>query len=183
MPTNTKKQRPELILSAFALLLALGTAGCAEDARPGVATAGSGAPKAGASAAAGGQDSQLPFSQCMRDQGFAWFPDSGADGGLKVSVPDGTDQKKFEKAEQACRAYAPGANQNGTISAEDLTKLRQVSQCVRDSGFPDYPDPDANGSIQIDGKDTGISPDDPAFQKAMRECQKYLPPRKGGGNS
>jgi hypothetical protein len=184
MPTNTKKQLPVFILSAFALMLAVGTAGCAKGEDPTVATANSGAPKAGATATTGsGQDSGLKYSQCMRDQGLTWFPDPGADGGLKVSVPEGT-QSKYEKAEEACKAYAPWEGQQGhQISAEDRNKLRQVSQCMRDHGFAKYPDPDANGSIKIDSKVLGVEPDDPAFQKAMQECDKYMPPRKSGGNS
>ncbi|TMR97711.1 hypothetical protein [Nonomuraea basaltis] len=149
-----------------------------------MATVNSGAPTASASAAAGSdQASELKFSQCMRDQGLTWFPDPGPDGGMKVSVPPGTDQSKYEKAEEACKAYAPGANQNGTISDEDLNKLRQMAQCIRDHGFSKYPDPDANGGTHFDPKTVGVEPDDPAFEKARQECQKYLPPRKSGGNS
>lgn len=172
------------IVSAFALLLAVGAAGCGRNNDPTVATANPGAPKASASAAGNGEGSGLKFSQCMRDQGFTWFPDPGPDGGSKVSVPDGTDQTKFKKAEETCKVYAPGSGQNGRkLSDEDLDKVRQVSRCMRDHGFPKYPDPDANGSITIDSKVFGVEPDDPAFQKAMQECQKYLPPRRSGGNS
>jgi hypothetical protein len=164
----------------LALLLALGTAGCSGQDDPKVATAG--APTSSA-AATDGEGSQLKFSQCMRAQGLSWFPDPGADGGLKVSNPPGTDESKVKKAEQACRPYAPGANRNGPpLSEADLDKVRQVSQCIRDHGFSKYPDPDANGGISINQQLIGVEPDDPAFQKALRECQKYLPPRKGQGN-
>lgn len=185
MPTNTKKQRPGLVLSAFALMLAVGTAGCAKDEDPTVVTADSGAPKAGATATTdSGENSALKYSQCMRDQGLAWFPDPGADGGLKVSVPEGTDQGTYKKAEDACKAYAPwGGKQGRPISKEDLSKIRQVSQCMRDQGFDKYPDPDANGSISIDSKVIGAEPDDPAFQKAIKECNKYMPTPRNKENS
>jgi hypothetical protein len=162
MSTNKK-------LATVTLLIAVGMAGCGSHDDPPVTTAAS--------------DPAMTFSQCMRDQGQTWFPDRGADGGLKVSVPDGTDQSKFDKAEQACKAYDPATARNGKVSAEDLDKLRQVAQCIRDKGFPKYPDPDANGSINIDSRTAGFEPDDPKFAKAMQECQKYLPPRKGSGNS
>ena len=179
MTTKTRKQ----LLSAFALTLVVAVAGCTADEDPGVATADPGASKAGAIATGGGQDSDLKYSQCMRDQGLTWFPDPGPDGGLKVSVPDGTDQSKVDKAEQACKAYAPGARQNGPISADDLNRLRQMSQCMRDHGFAKYPDPDAKGGIRIDQKTTGISPDAPGFEKAAQECRKYLPPQRNKGKS
>jgi hypothetical protein len=129
------------------------------------------------------KNADLTFSQCMRDQGLTWFPDRDANGGLKVSVPDGVDQSTFDKAEQACKAYAPGANRSGPISDADFAKLRQMAQCIRDHGFAKYPDPDANGSINIDSKELGVAPDDPAFEKARQDCQKYLPPRKSPGTS
>ncbi|MEV4641072.1 hypothetical protein AB0J80_27390 [Actinoplanes sp. NPDC049548] len=173
-----------VVLSAVALTFAMGLAGCGKEKDPSVATANPGAPKAAASAAPQGDDTGLKFSQCMRDQGMSWFPDPGADGGLKVSIPEGTDQNKYDKAEEACKAYAPGSgSQGGRLSDEDLGKIRQMAQCMRDKGFTNYPDPDSNGSIQINEDTVGISPDDPAFQKAMQECQKYMPPRRGGGNS
>jgi hypothetical protein len=180
MLTSTRKQR----LAAVALLLTVGMAGCAKKNDPTVATAGSGGPKTGANSAATGDNSDLKFSQCMRDQGLTWFPDPDPNGGLTVSIPAGTDQSTVDKAQEACKQYAPGASQNGgQISEEDLNKLRQVAQCIRDHGFSNYPDPDSNGHTQIDSKKLGVEPDDPAFQKAMQECQKYMPPRRSGGNS
>jgi hypothetical protein len=164
-------------------MLTVGMAGCARHDDPVVATARSGAPTAGTVTTAGGQHSDLKYSQCMRDHGLAWFPDPKPDGRLGVRVPSGTDENKLKKAQEACKAYAPDANQNGKISAADLDKIRRMSQCIRDHGFSNYPDPDSNGGINVDTKTLGADPDDPAFLKAMQECQKYLPPRKGKGGS
>ncbi|MEU0480150.1 hypothetical protein ABZ260_13335 [Streptosporangium sp. NPDC006013] len=190
MSTNTnkplaKKATTRQTLVAVALLLAVGTAGCARHSDPLVATATSGAPTAGASAVAGNdQDSALKFSQCMRDQGLTWFPDPDAEGNLGVHAPDGTDQSKVDKAEEACKVYSPWRGGQGQqISAEDLNKVRQVSQCMRDHGFAKYPDPDANGSIKINSEIQGFEPDDPAFQKARQECDKYMPAPQSKGNS
>lgn len=172
------------IATAFVLLLAVGAAGCGRHDDPAVATANSGAPKASAGAAANGEKSLLKFSQCMRDQGLTWFPDPQPDGGLVVHNPDGVDQSKFDKAEQACMKYHPAGSGGRPIPAEDLAKIRQVSQCVRDHGFAKYPDPDANGSISVDSKVLGVEASDPAFQKAMQECSKYMPaPKSSKGNS
>ncbi|QFY12064.1 hypothetical protein GBF35_40725 [Nonomuraea phyllanthi] len=187
MSTNTKKpparKTTRRTLAAVALMLAVGMTGCARRDDPMVATAGSGAPKAGARAAAGNdQASALKFSQCMRDQGLTWFPDPDAEGNLGVHAPEGTDQGKVDKAEEACKAYSPWRGRQGTpISDADLKKLRQVSQCIRDHGFAKYPDPDANGSIKIHSDD--IEPEDPAFQKARQECDKYMPAPRGRENS
>ncbi|MET7403427.1 hypothetical protein ABZS66_59140 [Dactylosporangium sp. NPDC005572] len=180
----SKHQRPLWIVPAIVLLLAVGAAGCSRHDDPAVATANSGAPDAGAGAAGDGETSLLRFSQCMRDQGLTWYPDPQPDGGLVVHNPDGVDQGKLAKAEEACKRYYPGGSQRGPIPAEDLAKIRQVSQCMRDHGFANYPDPDANGSITIDSKVLGVEPDDPAFQRARQECDKYLPaPKRSKGTS
>jgi hypothetical protein len=184
MSTNVKKYRPMWIATAFVLLLTVGAAGCGRHHDPAVATANSGAPNASAGAAADGEKSLLKFSQCMREQGLTWFPDPQPDGGLVVHNPDGVDQSKVDKAEQACNKYYPAGNGGGPIPAADLAKIRQVSQCMRDHGFAKYPDPDANGSITVDSKVLGVEPTDPAFRKAIQECRKYLPaPKSSKGNS
>jgi hypothetical protein len=118
----------------------------------------------------------------MRDQGLAWFPDPGPDGGLGVRVPAGTEENTLNRAQEACKEYDPATNRTGTISEADLARIRKQSQCIRDHGFSNYPDPDANGGIAIEEKNTGISPDDPAFEKARQECQKYAPPRQKQAN-
>jgi hypothetical protein len=171
-------------LAPIVLLLALATAGCGSGSGPTVATVNSAAPTAGAGSTADSEASPLKFSQCMRAQGLAWFPDPEPGGGLKVRVPDGVSQGVVDKAEKACQKVNPGANENRTrLSADDLAKLRKVAQCIRDHGFAKYPDPDASGTTRINSGALGIDPDDPAFDRARQECQKYAPPRKNNGTS
>jgi hypothetical protein len=171
MATMTNKRRPVLVLTALALALAMGTAGCDQD-DPSVASVNPGGNNP--SAADDAEPSPLKFSQCMRAQGFAWYPDPDAGGNLNADEPEGLDREKYKKAQKACEAYAPWGSGNSKKSSEDLDKLRKVSQCMRDHGFAKFPDPDENGTINI-GKSAGISPGDPAVQAAQRECQKYAP--------
>jgi hypothetical protein len=171
-----KNKRPLWVVPVSFLLLA--TAGCATDADPTVANV---KPTTMSSSGSAGdkEASMLKFSQCVRDQGFAWYPDPQADGGLVVHNPDGVDQSKLTKAEEACKKFQPGQGQQGPVPAEDLKKIQQMAQCVRDHGFAKYPDPDANGSITVDAQVLGVEPDDPAFRKAMQECRKFMPAPKG----
>jgi hypothetical protein len=158
-------------------------AGCATNEDPTVANANP-STKTTAGSAGSSEPSMMKFSQCVRDQGFPWYPDPQADGGLVVHNPDGVDRSKLDKAEEACKKYQPGQGQQGPVPAEDLKKIQQMAQCVRDHGFAKYPDPDANGSITVDAKVLGVEPNDPAFRKAMQECQKFMPAPKGSkGNS
>ncbi|WP_203737669.1 hypothetical protein [Actinoplanes cyaneus] len=159
-----------------AALLVLTIAGCTKAGEPTVATAD---PGATASGAAGGEErSALAYSKCMRAQGQTWFPDPDPQGGLTVHNPDGVDQKKVEAAEQACRKYAPWEGPKTPIPAEDLAKLRQVAQCMRDHGLTNWPDPDANGGTSIDTKKLGVDPGDPKVRQAQQECQKLAPAPK-----
>jgi hypothetical protein len=130
-----------------------------------------------ASPPAGGSDERDPakFSQCMRDQGLSWYPDPQPDGGLVVHQPDGVDETKMKKAEQACAKYFPGGGVKKPAPAEDIAKLRQVSQCMRDHGYDKFPDPDAYGGISVDNKLLGVDDNDPKFRAADQECRKYLP--------
>ncbi|MFB4277393.1 MULTISPECIES: hypothetical protein [unclassified Nonomuraea] len=176
MTTMTKRRRPLLAISAVTLALAWGATGCAQDAEPTVATAG---PSARSTAGAGGDSEASPirFSRCMREQGITWFPDPQPDGGLVVSEPEGTDRKKVEAAEEACKKYSPHGGKPGRTDAEGIAKMRRASQCMREHGVTNYPDPDANGNVRIDEK-SGISPGDPTVKKAQQECQKYFPTGK-----
>ena len=53
----------------------------------------------------------------------------------------------------------------------------KYSQCMRENGVPDFPDPQPNGSIQLgrDKSGKGIGPGDPAFDKAEEKCSQFMP--------
>lgn len=156
----------------IAVALALTAAGCAHQSQsdPQVASAGNktAAPSTSASA------DPLKFSQCMREQGLPWFPDP-VDGRLSIMVPKGTDPKKMEAAQEACKQWAPDGGQPHKPSPEELQAARDMAKCMRANGVPNFPDPQSDGSIRIDGKKVGMGPGDPAFDKAQKACDKYMP--------
>jgi hypothetical protein len=177
MTTMTKKRQPLLTITAITLTLALGAMGCGkDDKKPGIAAAN---PSAKTSAGTGGNSEASPikYSRCMREQGLSWYPDPQADGGLVVSEPEGTDPKKVEAAETACKKYFPGGGTSGKAPAEDIAKVQQAAKCMREHGVTNYPDPDANGNLHIDEK-LGINDNDPTVKKAQQECQKFFPTGK-----
>jgi hypothetical protein len=67
----------------------------------------------------------------------------------------------------------------------------QLADCIRAHGVPNFPDPTASdgGGVQIQASRSsgsgqsmtvnGVSVNAPAFQSAMRACQRYMP--RGGG--
>ncbi|GAA2630661.1 hypothetical protein [Paractinoplanes durhamensis] len=169
-------------VAALALMSALAAGGCVGAAAndPQVASAQSSTAKPSSSASSSAdddQDAQLKFSQCMRDQGITWFPDP-VDGKMEVFAPKGTDMKKMEAAQQACRKFLPNGGQPPKMSAEELEQARNMAKCMRENGIPNFPDPDPNGGMMLDASKLGTKPGDPTWDKAEAACAQYRP--KGG---
>ncbi|WP_432978997.1 hypothetical protein [Dactylosporangium sp. CA-233914] len=55
------------------------------------------------------QEKLRKFSQCMRDNGIASFPDPSEDGGIRFNGEGGVDPKseQFKAAQKACEQYQP----------------------------------------------------------------------------
>jgi len=169
---------------ALSLLLSLATAGCARggDDNTGVATANGGNPTASASASAAtgdNGDNALKFSQCMREQGMTWFPDPKPGGGLQINIPQGTDKAKVDKAMEACKEYAPNGGDAPKMDPAAIEQARQMAKCMRENGVKNFPDPQPDGSLQLDGDKVGMGPGDPTFDAADKACSKYRPSGAG----
>lgn len=52
------------------------------------------------------------------------------------------------------------------------------AQCIRDNGYPEWPDPLPDGRIML-RRDQGMSFNDPRMQAAMEACQDLRPPGAG----
>jgi hypothetical protein len=72
-------------------------------------------------------------------------------------------------------ATTTAATPSGSASnAGDKARMGPAfSQCMRSHGVHNFPDPSAQGGINISPA-TGINPDSPTFQAAQRACQKLL---------
>jgi hypothetical protein len=62
----------------------------------------------------------------------------------------------------------------GAGSVDEAEANRAYAQCIRDSGVPDFPDPDPDGRLPFGHANR----DDPKFQAANEKCRDLLP---GGG--
>jgi hypothetical protein len=74
-----------------------------------------------------------------------------------------------------------GAAENGT--AGKPAKAAKFSDCMRDNGVKQFPDPDASGELTIDGVLNGSSldPDAPAWKTAIAACKDLQPSGFTGG--
>ena len=114
------------------------------------------------------QDAELAYAQCMRDNGYAEFPDPTPDGGIRFQLtPDSAP--RFEKAADACRDLAPEGMRGEDVTPEQLEALVKFSQCMRENGVADFPDPDAGGGFNLRGISSG--PNDPRIAAAMDTCR------------
>jgi hypothetical protein len=185
--TIAMRMRAVVLVAALGGALTGALTGCAATETPQVATVGgtaSTAPAGGGGGGGGGgsngsaneRENAVKFSQCMRDNGVSDFPDpnfSGG-GGVSIDVPAGTDPAKVEAASAKCRQYLPNGGEPQKLDPVRLEQLRKVSQCMREHGYEDFPDPTDEG-IQVDGNKANFDPADPKFQATMKECDKYGP--------
>jgi Pectinacetylesterase len=73
-----------------------------------------------------GEADPQPYSQCMRDNGIADFPDPGPNGLVLDSPGIDPDSPQFKAAEEACKALKP---QSGTGGASDWVKVVPGGDC------------------------------------------------------
>ncbi|MQY09349.1 hypothetical protein [Actinomadura macrotermitis] len=137
------------------------------------------------------RNAALAYAKCMREKGVTAFPDPDANGGLTV---DGKavhqDSPQFKAADQACKSLMPAVSSGQQGSAKDRADGVKYTQCMRTHGVPKFPDPNAEGGIDIDGDKLGVDPAGPVFKAADKECQKVMgggkpvksgPPQQSGG--
>ncbi|MEV4758863.1 hypothetical protein AB0J86_27720 [Micromonospora sp. NPDC049559] len=167
-------------------MLAL-AAGCGKPSGgEGVATAGGGAGAQGSASPAAAEvsdaDRQLKFAQCMRENGVEMpDPEPGEAGkGFRINLGGDVSPEKAKAAMEKCRSYMPNGGQPPKLDPEQVEKMRKYAQCMRDNGVPGFPDPQPDGTMQLDTRQLGdIKPDNPTFQAANEKCKQFSP--KAGG--
>jgi hypothetical protein len=131
------------------------------------------------------RDAQLKYAQCMRDHGVD-MPDPTFDGGRSLQTgPDPEDipggKSRLVEAERACKKYLD-AIEPPELSEEQQQEFRDAAlanaRCMREHGIKNFPDPTfgKNGEARIKaGPGSGIDPENPEFQEALRACEDTMP--------
>jgi hypothetical protein len=138
---------------------------------------GAGTSNATSSPSTDPRDAALLYAQCMRTNGVPDFPDPDANGRFSLSHGAGgadQDDPTFRAAAEKCRALAPGGEHEQFGDPAFVEQMREFSQCMRDNGLPDFPDPDADGRLRGTGHEAG----GPNYEAAFAACRDKLP---GGG--
>jgi hypothetical protein len=73
---------------------------------------------------------------------------------------------------------APAENGNAGNANAGQEQAVKFAECMRDNGVSEFPDPDASGSLTIDGVVNGSSldPSAPAWENAIAACEDLQPP-------
>jgi hypothetical protein len=177
--------------------LALTLAGCggSSSSTPGVAHVGTtsdsnpaggsggGTPRSGETlsgeSVASAQRKMVKFAQCMRTHGEPQFPEP-SEGAIRIQNHNGSgpnpESSQWKAAEKACSKYAPA----NVAPSPAQQKARQeqalkFSDCMRQHGVPNFPDPkfSSGGGVSMNLK--GIDPSAPQFQAAAKACQSNSP--------
>jgi len=149
--TRTRKLQFAALLGGAAVALA----GCS----------GQGAVAAGPSASPTWTDAQIQtvvneLVQCTRQNGAPGMPDVRVENGRAVLPDQSTvDQATLQNAKTAmdsCRSIRdrlppsvfddPSGPRDGGPGPQDVPAERRFSQCMREHGVPEFPDPQADGS-------------------------------------
>ncbi len=175
--------RRKLIVAGAVLLVPLVLAACgSEPAGGGVATAGNGSAST-ASASAPPAD-LTAVARCLRDNGIdVSDPDPGT-GRLDLGSARRGDPEAFRQAMEKCRHLLPAGSLGAQLGPDDIEKLRQFAQCMREHGV-DMPDPDPGAGNPFGGALGRIDRNSPAFRTAFDACKDKLPAAladRGGGS-
>ncbi|GGZ15013.1 hypothetical protein GCM10010387_04110 [Streptomyces inusitatus] len=132
----------------------------------------------GNSAAGGDRAAALvKYSQCMRDNGVAEFPDP-VDGRLRLQVQRGgpldPENATYKSALAACKDQEPPGLAAGSGQGGDREKaLLEFVSCMRKNGVKEFPDP-VDGRIQLN-RGPGLDPESAEFKKAEEACRQLMP--------
>jgi hypothetical protein len=142
-------------------------------------------------------------AQCVRNNGLPGFPDPYFDNGQLKLPPvdanveqqgqaalDGPCREKWQQLEAALpqKQARPSQEPRGPMSAEDLEKLKQFTDCMRQHAFPNWPDPDPTGEYHLastglpEGLGKGQRPEDATFRNGLQTCEPFSVPGMGFAN-
>jgi hypothetical protein len=119
----------------------------------------------------------LRFTKCFRDNGVdVPDPDVDSAGNLRLdfgsSADIDPDDPAVKRAQEICRPLADAIIQS--FSPDDIVALRdtlvEYAACLRRGGL-DVPDPNF---LSSEGPFPTLDPEDPAFIRANRKCERVL---------
>jgi hypothetical protein len=185
LPGLLRTPRAHSAAKSVLTVIALGSLGAACSGGPkpaGVASLGKAPSTTAAASAAQPTINQaaflakmLAYTHCMRSHGIADFPDptpgpNGQGGGFHIRGGPGSDldpdNPRYEAANRACQALLPYGGALPAPTASQLAEYTKFAACIRQHGFPSFPDPNGQGVFVLHNFDLSS----PQFQSAQQTC-------------
>jgi hypothetical protein len=122
----------------------------------------------------------IAYSQCMRSNGIASFPDpiqSGSNVGFRIdtAVVD-VDSPKYQSASTACEKRTGWGRVSPAALQQLLVGAVSYAECMRSHGIAKYPDPIEHSTYVQNGPvpGDGIDENSPQYLAARKACQQQL---------
>lgn len=167
-----------------ALLLSGCSSGSNDDDAVASGGVGAAGPTASSSSTSSSEETALKFSQCMRENGVASFPDPtvGSDGAISFDTGGdglaGVDSDTLDAASSACEEYSSALGGDFDTSSQSglQDSLVAYAQCMRENGYqladPDFSQGSGPGALSEFA--SSIDRSDPAFTSANAACESNL---------
>jgi hypothetical protein len=120
------------------------------------------------------------YAECLSEHGITGVSEPRIEAGKLrgAAVPaDYPDPAKLDSAFNACQsivdALPAGVMSGAQVSADDLEKMARFAACMRQHGYPEWPDPNGDGLFPIRGTalDGALRTDQ--GEEAKQACQTY----------
>lgn len=111
------------------------------------------------------------YTDCMRDQGVEMSDPDPQTGLPQFGASVNTESAEVQAALDACQDLLPSGIR-GDTGEQDLGPYLAYAGCMRENGFPDFPDPQSGPNGMFAG--SGLDRNDPAYQQANSVCGDLL---------
>jgi hypothetical protein len=121
----------------------------------------------------------LAYARCMRSHGISDFPDPNAQGGFSAPNNMNPNTPQYAAANNDCKSLT-GSATPPPYNPATVAALVKYAECMRAHGISDFPDPNAQGHLDINAKPgSDLSPGNPRYTAANRACAADLPGSAG----
>jgi hypothetical protein len=113
---------------------------------------------------------------CIHTHGAPDFPDPAINDQGKPEWPEGT-QRPPQSVIDACQSIydrLPNSEQTHELTPDELHLAQQFAQCMRDQGYPDWPDPNKDGTYPLPD-DITAEGKSPHLLSAWQACARFNP--------
>lgn len=109
------------------------------------------------------------FAGCVRRHGLPQFPDPPFANGELNKLGFRKSSPQMEAATKACHsdALAAGVVETPEEIQQHLEQMLMIAQCMQANGYPNFPDPNAQGGLAVP---SDLNPETSQYAAAAKKC-------------